>query len=93
MRRARLRPPLGPAFLLIRVSWACLLGSLEAGQGPQLLVSHDAGWFDPALPGGGAPRPFTELTTTFLPALRAAGVGPDVVDDLCVRNPFRAFAR
>lgn len=28
--RARLRPPLGPAFLLIRVSWACLLGSLAA---------------------------------------------------------------
>lgn len=26
--RARLRPPLGPAFLLVRVSWACLLGSL-----------------------------------------------------------------
>ncbi len=27
----------------------------------------------PCLPGGGTPRPFTELTTTFLPALRAAG--------------------
>ena len=26
--RARLRPPLGRAFLLIRVSWACLLASL-----------------------------------------------------------------
>lgn len=26
--RARLRGPLGPAFVLIRVSWACLLGSL-----------------------------------------------------------------
>jgi hypothetical protein len=26
--RARLRAPLGPAFLLIRASWACLLGSL-----------------------------------------------------------------
>ena len=26
--KARLRPPLGPAFLLIRVSWACLLASL-----------------------------------------------------------------
>lgn len=70
-----------------------VLGSLEAGQGERLLVSHDAGWFDPALPGGGTPRPFTELTARFLPALRAAGVGQDVVEDLCVRNPFRAFAR
>ena len=26
--RARLRPPLGPWFILIRVSWACLLASL-----------------------------------------------------------------
>lgn len=26
--RARLRPPLGPSFLLIRVSWACLIASL-----------------------------------------------------------------
>jgi hypothetical protein len=26
--RARLRPPLGASFLLVRVSWACLLGSL-----------------------------------------------------------------
>jgi hypothetical protein len=26
--RARLRRPLGPAFLLVRVSWACLLASL-----------------------------------------------------------------
>ena len=26
--RARLRQPLGPSFLLVRVSWACLIGSL-----------------------------------------------------------------
>lgn len=29
--RVRLRPPLGPAFLLVRVSWACLGGSLLVG--------------------------------------------------------------
>ena len=28
--RARVRKPLGPAFLLIRISWACLLASLAA---------------------------------------------------------------
>jgi hypothetical protein len=28
--RARLRSPLGPAFLLVRVSWACLVASLVA---------------------------------------------------------------
>ena len=70
-----------------------VLDSLEAGQAGRVLLSHDAGWFDPALAGGGTPRPFTDLTGSFLPALRAAGVAADVVDDLCVRNPFRAFAR
>ncbi|MFD0485548.1 phosphotriesterase [Kineococcus sp. GCM10028916] len=70
-----------------------VLDSLEAGQAGRVLLSHDAGWFDPALAGGGTPRPFTDLTGSFLPALRAAGVAAEVVDDLCVRNPFRAFAR
>lgn len=31
--QARLRPPLGAAFLLVRVSWACLAGSLLLGAG------------------------------------------------------------
>jgi hypothetical protein len=31
--RARLRPPLGAAFLLVRVSWACLAASLLLGAG------------------------------------------------------------
>ncbi|NAZ75136.1 esterase [Kineococcus sp. T13] len=70
-----------------------VLRTLEAGYGDRVLLSHDAGWFDPALPGGGAPRPFTHLTRTFLPALRAAGVDDPTIDDVCRHNPFRAFAR
>ena len=31
--QARLRPPLGAAFLLVRVAWACLAGSLLLGAG------------------------------------------------------------
>ena len=70
-----------------------VLTTLEAGYGGQVLLSHDAGWFDPALPGGGTPRPFTHLTQTFLPALRTAGVDDRTIDDVCRHNPFRAFAR
>jgi phosphotriesterase-related protein len=70
-----------------------VLASLEAGHEDRLLLSHDAGWFDPALPGGGPRRPFTTLTSTFLPALRAAGVPEETVDRLTRRNPFAAFAR
>jgi len=72
---------------------ALVLTSLAAGHEGQLLLSHDAGWFDPALPAGGAQRPFTTLTTSFLPALREAGVGEQAVDRLTRRNPFAAFAR
>ena len=72
---------------------ALVLTSLAAGHEARMLLSHDAGWFDPALPGGGTQRPFTTLTASFLPALRAAGVGEDVIVQITQRNPFAAFAR
>jgi phosphotriesterase-related protein len=66
---------------------------IEAGFGRQLLLSHDLGWFDPALPGGGTPRPYTHLGAVFLPRLAAAGVDPETTRLLTQDNPFRAFAR
>lgn len=66
---------------------------LEAGLGGQVLLSHDRGWYDPAQPGGGTPRPFTPLTETFLPRLRAAGLDAATLTRLTHDNPFRAFAR
>lgn len=66
---------------------------LDAGFGDQLLLSHDRGWYDPAQPGGGTPKPFTYLTETFLPKLKAAGVPEETVKKLVQENPFRAFAR
>jgi phosphotriesterase-related protein len=65
---------------------------LDAGLGGRLLLSHDRGWYDPAQPGGGTPRPFTYLTESFLPALAAAGVDDITIDGLTRRNPFAAFA-
>lgn len=70
-----------------------ILKVLDAGFGDQLLLSHDRGWYDPALPGGGTPKPFTYLVETFLPKLRAAGVDDGTVRMLTAENPFRAFAR
>jgi phosphotriesterase-related protein len=69
------------------------LRMLEAGFGDRVLLSHDAGWYDPAQPGGGTPRGFTDLAESFLPALDAAGVGTDGIRMLSRENPFRAFAR
>jgi phosphotriesterase-related protein len=59
----------------------------------RVLLSHDMGWYDPAQPRGGTPRPFTYLTQTFLPALRAAGISEMDIQQMTVANPFRAFAR
>jgi phosphotriesterase-related protein len=70
-----------------------ILKVLEAGKGKQLLLSHDRGWFDPALPGGGTPKPYTHLSTSLLPKLREAGVTEPEIVQLTHSNPFEAFAR
>jgi phosphotriesterase-related protein len=66
---------------------------LEAGLADRILLSHDRGWYDPAQPGGGVPKPFTYLQETFLPKLRAAGLDDATIRRLTHDNPFRAFAR
>ena len=66
---------------------------LAAGRGNQLLLSHDRGWYDPALPGGGTPKPYTHLSEVLLPQLREAGVSEATIRQLTVANPFDAFAR
>ena len=66
---------------------------LDAGFEDQLLLSHDRGWYDPALPGGGSPKPYTYITEQFLPKLRASGLDEELIRRLTHVNPFRAFAR
>jgi phosphotriesterase-related protein len=66
---------------------------LDAGLGGQLLLSHDRGWYDPAQPAGGTPRPFTHLTASFIPRLQDTGLDQAIIRQLTQENPFRAFAR
>ena len=66
---------------------------LEAGFQDQILLSQDRGWFDPALPGGGTPQPFTYLVETFIPALLDAGIDEPTIRHLTHDNPFAAYAR
>jgi phosphotriesterase-related protein len=66
---------------------------LGAGLGNRLLLSHDRGWYDPAQPGGGVPKPYTYLANQFLPKLRAVGVDEVTIHQLTHANPYRAFAR
>lgn len=72
---------------------ALIMRALEAGFAPRMLLSHDLGWFDPAQPGGGTPRPYTHLSEVMLPRLRAAGVDEATLRQLTHDNPFNAFAR
>jgi len=70
-----------------------VLGALDAGFGDRVLLSHDRGWYDPAQPGGGTPKPYTALTERFLPLLADAGVDAATIRQLTHDNPFTAFAR
>jgi phosphotriesterase-related protein len=55
------------------------------------LVSHDAGWYRPGEPRGGAFRGFDTLFTRFVPALRQAGWTDGDIRRLLVDNPASAF--
>jgi phosphotriesterase-related protein len=70
-----------------------VIKALEAGCGDRLLLSHDRGWFDPALPMGGIPKPYTHLSTVLLPELKRRGIGDGTLMRLTHDNPFEAFAR
>lgn len=61
-----------------------------------ILLSHDAGWYDPSQPDG-QPKPqgvrgYTALFDTFIPALKERGVTDDAIHQMIVSNPARAFA-
>jgi phosphotriesterase-related protein len=62
------------------------------GQLGRVLLSHDAGWFDPAKPGGGTFRGYDLLFTVFLPLLRENGFSEAEIDQVTVRNPAEAYA-
>jgi phosphotriesterase-related protein len=66
---------------------------VDAGYGDQILLSMDRGWYDPALPNGGTPKPFTLLGEVFLPKLREAGFSEEQIQGFIADNPFNAFAR
>ena len=57
----------------------------------RLLVSHDAGWYRPGEPGGGAFRGFETVYTAFVPSLRQAGWTEAEVRQLLQANPAAAF--
>jgi phosphotriesterase-related protein len=64
---------------------------LAAGYGDRILLSHDAGWYQPGSVNGGTQKPFTYLIDTFIPKLRDAGVDDATIRMITQTNPVRAF--
>ncbi len=65
---------------------------LAAGYGDYVLLSHDAGWYQPGQPNGGSQKPYTYLLGTFVPKLRNSGIDEPTVKMLIEENPKRALA-
>ena len=68
---------------------------IDSGYTDRILLSHDAGWYEPGKPDGrpsGGVRGFTALVEDFLPQLRIRGVKEDIIRQITVNNPFQAFA-
>lgn len=67
---------------------------IDAGFASHILLSHDAGWYQPGQPGGqpeGGIRGYTALVDAFLPALRARGISEELIHQLTWTNPAQAF--
>lgn len=70
-----------------------MIQSLDvAGYADRILLSHDAGWYQPGSPNGGTPKGYTYLYEKFIPALRAAGAEDKLVRRLTIENPWHAYA-
>ncbi|MDO5523357.1 MAG: phosphotriesterase [Bacteroidia bacterium] len=63
----------------------------NAGFLHKVLLSHDAGWYDPAQPEGGQARGFTTLFKKLVPALLDSGFTHEETRLLLEENPAKAF--
>lgn len=68
---------------------------IESGYEDKILLSHDAGWYDPSQPDGqpegGQIHGYTALMEEFTPTLRSQEVPEEIIHTLTVENPIRAF--
>lgn len=58
----------------------------------RVLISHDAGWYDPEKPNGENIVGYTQIFERLLPLLEQKGFRGRHIDQLLVKNPAAAFA-
>ncbi|WP_299580103.1 phosphotriesterase family protein [uncultured Sunxiuqinia sp.] len=56
----------------------------------KVLISHDAGWYDPNQPGKTI-QPYTPIFETLIPNLKANDFTAADIDQLLIHNPAKAF--
>jgi phosphotriesterase-related protein len=57
----------------------------------KILLSHDAGWYDPAKENGGVYRGYSTLFEKLIPALREEKFSEKEIKQILVSNPAKAF--
>lgn len=63
----------------------------EADLLDKVLISHDAGYYNPDESNGGDFREYTDISEYLLPALRENGFTEDDINQLLIRNPREAY--
>lgn len=58
----------------------------------RVLISHDAGWYDPEKQDGGEFKDYTAIFEKLIPSLEKKGFKTRDIDTLLVKNPAEAFA-
>ena len=70
-----------------------LLQNLKATrQLGRILLSHDAGWYQPGKPNGGQFRPYSDLFSSFSLLLLSEGFTREDLAQMIEKNPAEAFA-
>lgn len=88
----RNRPNLRPEDKFSIDWYASRIAALkESGFLDRILISHDSGWYDPAVPGGGKYNGYTDLFEYLLPALEKRGFTKQDIDQMLVKNPAHAY--
>ena len=62
----------------------------ERGVLHKILISHDAGWYEPNQPEK-AIQPYTPIFETLIPNLKDKGFTAEEIDLLLIKNPAKAF--
>ncbi len=64
----------------------------EAGYLQRVLISHDAGWYDPGQAGGGEFRGYNDLFDFLIPALKKNGYSQKEINQVLIKNPKEAYS-